>query len=114
MRATRFSPLLWVLLGWSGAGLAAERSVADQLEGLDGEVAGAESRLDSLSRDYSQRRGLIGSEEALQRFEDAVYIFLIGEYDRAASSFYTLVESESLNNAALAQDSQWYLAECLF
>ena len=114
MRATRFSPLLWVLLGWSGAGLAAERSVADQLEGLDGEVSGVESRLDSLSRDYSQRRGLIGSEEALQRFEDAVYIFLIGEYDRAASSFYTLVESESLNNAALAQDSQWYLAECLF
>jgi len=114
MRLRRFRPLLWLMVGWSGSVVAAERDLADRLDGIDYEVSRVEHRIDSLSRDYSQRRGLIGSEEALQRFEDAVYIYLIGEYERAATSFYTLVESEALTHTALAHDSQWYLAECLF
>ena len=114
MRLRRFRPLLWLMVGWSGSVVAAERDLAERLDGIDYEVSRVEHRIDSLSRDYSQRRGLIGSEEALQRFEDAVYIYLIGEYERAATSFYTLVESEALTHTALAHDSQWYLAECLF
>lgn len=114
MRASTLRPLIWVLLGWSSVGLAAERSVTQRLDYIEGDVEQVEARVDRLARDYTQRRGLIGSEEALQRFEDSVYIYLIGEYERAASNFYTLVESESLTNTALAQDSQWYLAECLY
>lgn len=78
----------------------------------DAQVTGA--RIDKLQREYGQRRGLIGAEEALARYEEGVYAYLIGDYDRAALTFYTLVESESLTTEALALDSEWYLAECVF
>ena len=58
--------------------------------------------------------GLIGVSEARQRYEDAVYLYLIGDFDTAATSFYILVQSRALGNVDLTRDSEWYLAECLF
>ncbi len=101
-----------------GAGVrpaaAAERGLVDRLDRIGVDVDDTSARVQRLAREYEQRRGLIGGEEALQRYEDAVYAFLVGEYERAALTFFTLVESEALTTKALHHDSEWYLAECLF
>jgi tetratricopeptide (TPR) repeat protein len=104
---------------WAGAGLmqtadAASRAVSEGLSTADDEVRNLESRMNRLAREYGERRGLIGADEAVRRYEDSVYTFLIEDYERAALAFFTLVQSEALTTETLHQDSQWYLAECLF
>ena len=98
----------------SGAASAVERDMPGRLDGVEADLSAAEARVRSLTLDYTERRGLIGSEEALSRYEESVYLFLIGEYDRAADSFYTLVKSDALRYEGLEEDSQWYLGESLF
>lgn len=100
------------LAGGSASG--ADRTAAERLKLSDDAVASMEGRVTGLSRDYSQRRGLIGAEEAITRYEEGVYAFLIGEYERSAMTFFTIVESQALSEAPLARDSEWYLAESLF
>lgn len=105
---------LMLLLGPGVSAHAASRGVTEGLTRVDEEVDSLESRMNRLTREYGERRGLIGADEAVRRYEDAVYTYLIEDYERAALSFYTLVESEALTTPALHQDSEWYLAECLF
>jgi tetratricopeptide (TPR) repeat protein len=93
---------------------AASRAVTDGLVQASEGVVELEARMNRLSREYGERRGLIGADEAVRRYEDGVYTFLVEDYERAALGFYTLVEAEALTTEALHQDSQWYLAECLF
>ena len=113
MAHLRVTPLLALLLT-SGVAHAADRAFMSQVSAVESDLGETELRAERLARDYEQRRGLIGAEEATQRYEDAVYAFLVGDYERAAMSFFVLVESEALTTKALQQDSQWYLAECLF
>lgn len=101
--------LLWI--AGSGAS-AAER--AESADALASRVDEIERRLDGLDREYGERRGLIGVEEARSRFEDAVFDYLMGNYEKAALAFYALVEAEALPERVLDQDARWYLAECLF
>ena len=89
-------------------------AAADQLTRLDGQVVELEQRLVRLESNYTQRRGLIGAEEAQTRYREAVFAYLIGQYDRAADAFFALVESEALSDTSLVADSEWYLGECLF
>ena len=108
-----------LVAGWSGLAAptpaeAASRGVSDGILQASEGVVELEARMNRLSREYGERRGLIGADEAVRRYEDGVYTFLVEDYERAALSFYTLVESEALTTEALHQDSQWYLAECLF
>lgn len=104
--------LLGVLL--SAPARAADQSTAARLRLAEEDAQVTSARMDRLQREYGQRRGLIGAEEALARYEEGVYAYLVGDYDRAALTFYTLVESDSLTTEALALDSDWYLSECVF
>ncbi len=103
-----FSParsLVLATLSWGLAGPAVGAGIDLRLESVDRGVAVVESRLASLEREYSHRRGLIGAHAADVRFENAVYDFLVGDYGNACTSFYTLVESEALVDAAMARDA---------
>ncbi|MEC7947698.1 MAG: tetratricopeptide repeat protein, partial [Myxococcota bacterium] len=113
MAHLRLTPLLALLLAGPQAN-AADRGFAALVADVEADLVDTEQRASKLARDYEQRRGLIGAEEATRRYEDAVYAFLVGDYERAAMAFFVLVESEALTSAALQKDSQWYLAECLF
>lgn len=84
-----------------------------RLESVARGIGLVENKLASLEREYGHRRGLIGAHAAEVRFENAVFDYLVGNYDRAGTSFYTLVESEALVEAGMARDAEWYLAECL-
>ncbi len=93
---------------------AASRGVSEGLQRVGDDVADLEERMNRLAREYGNRRGLIGGDEALRRYEDAVYTYLIGDYEYAALGFHTLVESQALATPELHYDSEWYLAECVF
>lgn len=113
MRHLRSTLLLAGLL-FAGPASAAGRSVGDQLDRAGVDLEEVEGRLAKLDREYGQRRGLIGAEDARSRYEDAVFQYLVGEYESAALAFYTLVESGALGRTGLQWDAQWYLAEAVF
>jgi hypothetical protein len=77
-----------LLLTLLGAPAEAGRAHSDELNRIDNELIEIEGRMDRLSLDFTQRRGLIGAAEARQRYEDAVYSYLIGEYETAAITFF--------------------------
>jgi tetratricopeptide (TPR) repeat protein len=109
------SRLLVGLLLWSPAAVGAQSSGFDaSLESIDRSTQMVEARLTRLEREYGHRRGLIGAEEAESRYEDAVFAYLVEDFERAATIFFTLVEAEALVRVGLAQDAEWYLGECLF
>ena len=93
---------------------AVDRATSERLKDLETEVVGLGGRVEQTRLNFTERSGLIGVTEARQRYEDAVYLFLIGDYSNAATSFYILVQSRALGNVDLSRDSEWYLAECLF
>jgi tetratricopeptide (TPR) repeat protein len=104
-------------LGWLGhvsGAEAAPSGLAGRLDGITLSARMVETRLVKLEKEYGHRRGLIGAQAAEARFREAVFAYLVEDYDRAATVFYTLVEAEALVEKSLAQDAEWFLAECLF
>lgn len=102
-----------LLLCATGA-LAAPGSPESRAAVIQDGVTDLEKQIGRLESNYGQRRGLMGAEEARERYREAVYQYLVGHYERAADTFFALVESRSLADPSLAHDSEWYLAECLF
>lgn len=105
--------LILAALAWGGPVGAAERG-GDKVKDLEAEGTELQAQVEQLRVNFTERSGLIGVSEARERYEDAVYLFLVGDFETAATSFYILVQSNALGNADLARDSEWYLAECLF
>ncbi len=93
---------------------AAEKAPPDRMRDLEGEATSLQAQSEEIRQNFTERSGLIGVGEARERYEDAVYLFLVKDYEAAATSFYILVQSRALGNADLSRDSEWYLAECLF
>jgi len=104
---------LFLLVVGSAPAMGAPTNL-DLLTELEGNLDRLDDNLEDLSEDFLERRGLIGGAEAKQRYEDAVFAFLLEEYERAAHTFFTLVEADALQNADLRADAEWYLAESLF
>ena len=100
-------------LAWGAPAGAADRG-ADKVKDLESEAMDLQAQVEQLRVNFTERSGLIGVSEARERYEDAVYLFLVGDFEAAATSFYILVQSNALGSADLARDSEWYLAECLF
>jgi tetratricopeptide (TPR) repeat protein len=110
--ASRVSILTLLLV--PGIAQAADRGAAERVRDLEEELGRVSTEVDDTRLNFSERSGLIGVSEARRRYEDAVYGFLVGDFEGAATSFYILVQSRALGNADLARDSEWYLAECLY
>ncbi len=104
---------LLVALMATGTAVAAP-SAQDDLQSAAEKISKLESDVARLSADFTRQRGLIGPEEAKRRYSDALYRFMVGQYDISANAFFALVESNALTDQALLQDSEWYLAESLF
>ncbi len=105
---------LALILAVPGRALAVDKGTSDRLRDLEAEITGLVDEVAALKVNFTERSGLIGVNEARERYEDAVYLYLVGDYEPAATSFYILVTSRALGNGELARDSEWYLAECLF
>jgi tetratricopeptide (TPR) repeat protein len=58
-------------------------------------------------------RGYITPDQAVQRFQDHLYQYMVGEDAEAAEGFFALVTSATLADAGLHRDAEWYLADSL-
>jgi len=104
-------------LGWVsliGPAVAGPSGLDSRLDSITISAEMVEKRLARLEKEYGHRRGLIGAQAAEARFQDAVFAYLVEDYDRAATTFFTLVEAEALIDPDLVHDAEWYLGECLF
>lgn len=104
-----------VLLG-VGSSAAAAPGDADARARLEA----AEDHIDEVARaarllemEVAPGRARLNESMAMQRYQDAVYHYLIGEYTEAAESFFALVTTSALADAGLQWDAEWYLAESL-
>jgi TolA-binding protein len=100
----------------SAAGRRSQESTLTRIEVVLGET---KTRTDALDLDYRSRGGLLGGEDAEQRYQEGVYLYMIGEdepsaYEPAAMNFYALVQSGALADIYKHQDAEWYLAESLY
>lgn len=115
MRPSAFrSAIVLAVLAAGAPSFAAEMDYTKELGQLKARVDETEISVGEVRQDIIERRGFIGSAEASARFENAVYYNLVGEYDKAAKEFFTLVESRSLQDTFMKQEAEWYLAESLF
>jgi TolA-binding protein len=117
MGKRRIAEIAGISLGLSLAhdvGAAGRRSQETTLTRIEILLEDAKNRTDALDLEYRNRGGLLGGEEAKERYEEGVYLFWLGSYEPAAMNFYALVESKALGHAGKHQDAEWYLAESLY
>jgi tetratricopeptide (TPR) repeat protein len=82
-------------------------ATTDKLESLNADVA-------DIRKNFADRGRLMGSLDAEDRFREAVYLYMLGEYEKAAREFYILHRANALRDEGSAKDAEWYLGECLF
>lgn len=89
--------------------------------GIEVELQDASLASDDISRravELANRaapgRGFIPEATAIQRFQDYMFLHLIGDHEPAAEGFFALVTAGSLTDVGLHLDAEWYLAESLF
>lgn len=107
---------LAVLVGAATPALAgrAADDLGRQLESVTVGVDEIASDADRIERNVAPGRGFITSDQAVQRYQDFVFLHLVGEYEQAAEGFYSLVTTVALDDAGLHWDAEWYLAESLY
>lgn len=113
-RPRSFGARVLALLALAGGTAFAASTPQDDLQAAAERVTKIEADVARLSADFTRQRGLIGPEEARRRYSDALYRFMVGQYETSANAFFALVESQALTDPALQQDCQWYLGESLF
>ncbi len=103
-----------VVIALIGLAVAAEDAGQTEVE-----LAAVEQRAHSLasrasSLEVATRPGsYLTHDEAVIRFQDHLFLELIGEHGPAAEGFYALVTTGALQDVELHRDAEWYLAESL-
>jgi len=98
---------LWAVVPAASAG-----PVEDALARGDEALARLESQTTDLEGDLGPG-GMIDELEAVQRFQDSLFLHLVGDFEPAAEGFFALVTTGALADAGLHRDAEWYLAESL-
>ncbi|MEN0062926.1 MAG: tetratricopeptide repeat protein [Myxococcota bacterium] len=100
-------------LGWFGVLPSAEASsIESRLEVFDREAVAIARVVDNL-------RGQVGPtsplspEEVSARFDEAVFLQMVGDSERAAESLYTLLSTNAFADAGMRRDAEWTYAESL-
>ena len=106
----RLVGLLALLISANASGREIEDRVAALAVDIDQIVAVSQD----LETKVAPGRGFITEDQAIQRFQDHVYLHMIGEYELAAEGFFALVTTAALSDSGLHRDAEWYLAETLF
>lgn len=100
----------------SALGLAqpAFASPTDDIAAVETAASTMDSEVAALSARGIPTEPPIVQRDAIARYQDYVYLHLIGQDREAAEGFYGLVISEALDDEALSRDAEWQLAESLF
>jgi len=108
---------LLIALAWGAPAAAQQKNankVGEQLDRIEVDASQITKTTDSLEEQVAPGRGFITEHQATERYQDYVYLFMVGDYETAAEGFFTLVTTAALSDAGLHRDAEWYLAESLF
>ncbi|MEZ4235964.1 MAG: tetratricopeptide repeat protein [Myxococcota bacterium] len=108
----RIEPLALSLALLSASGPAWSASLDAAIGQLDQEAAELRARATTLELD-TRPGAYLSPEEAVSRFQDYLFLHLVGEHEQAAEGFFALVTTGVLADAGLHRDAEWYLAESL-
>jgi len=67
-----------------------------------------------LESNYSDRVSGLGKSDRTKLFDNALYHFLMKDYEKAALDFRFLVHYDVLKDPSTRHQAQWYLAVCAF
>lgn len=99
-------------LGWEHNAVAKPQE--DKIDSLLLSMDSLSTMVQDVDANYSQRRGLIGKKQAEERFEKALFRYLMGDYKRATPEFFILLETESLDGYDFKKEVEWYLVDSAF
>lgn len=106
--------LLGLAIPTSASASRATDELARRYDSIEVDVEQLTADAERLARNVAPGRGFITSDQAIRRYQDYVFLHLVGEYEPAAEGFYSLVTTVALDDAGLHYDAEWYLAESLY
>lgn len=92
----------------------AAESVDVRMKRIEADVLAATERSGALAAEIDEGRSVIPPREAVRRFEQALYEYMVADYESAAGGFFMLVATGALTDIGLHRDAEWYLAESQF
>ncbi len=95
-------------------GVAGAADVGPDLDAIDEVVDTLLRRSKALEDQLAPGSGYVTEEIATRRYEDYVYLHLIGQNAEAAEGFFALVTTGSLGDSGMHRDAEWYLADSLY
>ncbi len=96
------------------APVAQAQDLEVRLDAVDEVVESLLRRSRALEGQVAPGSGYITEDQAIQRFQDYLFMHLVGDNEEAAQGFFALVTSGALGDAGLHRDAEWYLADSLF
>ena len=78
------------------------------------QLSGIEEDVNLIRSNYVVRGKVLGQADAEERFNEALTRYLLGDYKKAAESFYVLLETESVYGSGFVQEAEWYLVDSAF
>ncbi len=89
-------------------------SIEEDLEGIGRSTAQLVDKADSLDHQIAPGRAHLSRSDAVQEFEDNLYLLMLGKNRAAAEGFFGLVTTGALQDPVLHRDAEWHLAEALY
>lgn len=102
----------WAILALAWVVPARAATISADLDGHDAQSSDLASRARALELD-AQPGAFLSESEAVSRFQDYLYLHMVGDEQAAAEGFFALVTTGVLGDAGLHRDAEWYLAEAL-
>ena len=109
-----FRPLCIWVAALLASPMATAQSLEVRLDAVDEVVESLLRRSRALEGQVTPGSGYITEQQAVLRFQDYLFLHLVGDYEDAAQGFFALVTSGALGDAGLHRDAEWYLADSLF
>lgn len=91
---------------------ASAAGIEVELDPIDAAALEISSRTAALEQE-ARPGAWLSETEAITRFQDYLFLHMIGEEGPAAEGFFALVTTGALSDAGLHRDAEWYYAEAL-
>ncbi len=112
------------LFAWSAPAWAVETRLLEQVTSISGSVTRIEQSADKLRRNVAQRSGLMGVQDAVDRYDRIYADYLLAkvndnpvqrrlDLETAAVDFYALLASGALGDGFRTRDVEYLFADCV-
>ena len=109
------SPFRWsvftLALLASGVSAYAQETTTFELNDVENDVADVASQTEELERQVAPGVGFIQNDDAVNRFQEYLYFYMLEDWAKATEGFFVLVTTGALVDTGMHRDAEWYLAE---